>query len=98
MILQTYEKQPAEVKDYDVDYSQWLAPMNDVLVDAQTSVEDMAGGASTLVIDNTFITETMVKVWVSGGIDGHKYKITINASTEGGRTDQSELVFKLKDR
>ena len=38
MILATYEKQPAEYKDYDIDYSQWLMPADDVISFVTTSV------------------------------------------------------------
>jgi len=38
-----------------------------------------------------------VKFWVSGGTPGKKYKLTSLVTTVGGRTDESELIFTIKE-
>jgi len=109
MILATYEKQPWEVKDYDVDFSAWLSEIEDELsgVTGTVSVMTVEGvtpeESATLEVDDVEITATTAKVWVSGGTDGQKYKVTLRATTQGlgasyARQDESELVFKVKDR
>lgn len=98
MILETYIKQPAEYKDYDVNYADWLADPIDTLFDVVTTVECLSTpGNTSLSVDHVDMTTTTCKLWVAGGIAGEKYKITLNATTVGGRIDQSELVFKVKD-
>lgn len=98
MILETYIKQPAEYKDYDVNYADWLASPVDTLYDVATIVECVsAPGDTTLVVDRVDMTATSCKLWISGGTANEKYKITLNATTTGGRLDQSELIFKIKD-
>lgn len=92
MILGTFEKQPADVKDYDIDYSQWLVS-GDAIATA-TAVVDQAG----LVVDSTFASTNKVKVWLSGGASGVKYKVTVTVSTDDGRVLQHEFVIKVKDR
>lgn len=98
MILETYIKQPAEYKDYDVNYAEWLADPVDTLYDVTAAVECLSTpGNSTLLVDHIDMTNTTCKLWIGGGTANEKYKITLNATTVGGRIDQSELVFKIKD-
>lgn len=97
-ILNTFEKQPSERKDYDVTYAEWLAPEADTLDDIETSVECLTSDDASLVVDTVDMTTTTAKLWMTGGADGNKYKVTIKATTVGGRLDESELVFKVKDR
>lgn len=98
MILQRYEKQPAEVKDYDVDYTAWLSPQADTIAAATAVAVCTSGTDATLEIDSIAFTEDTVKVWISGGTSGETYKVTITVTTAGGRVDESELVFKVRDR
>lgn len=98
MILEKFVKQPAEVKDYDIDYSEWLAPLADTLstvIAAVTCTTDPADTA--LNCDVVFVSPQKAKFWMSGGTTGQKYKLTATATTNGGRVDQSELVFAIKD-
>ena len=98
MILATYEKQPAEVKDYDIDYREWLVPADDVVQSVTTAVTSATETAPTLVVDSIQMTVYVAKLWISGGTAGTKYKVTVQMETEGGRLDESELVFVVKDR
>lgn len=90
-LLGTFTKQPAEKIDYDIDYSAWLTPGDDI--------------ASVVVtIDKTGLTipqpqqaSPVIKVWVSGGVDGAAYKITVTATTDDGRLKQDEFKIKIKD-
>lgn len=98
MILETYTKQPSEFKDYDIDYSVWLSDPVDTLFDVTTSVECVSTpGNTSLTVQRVDMTQQTVKLWVAGGASGEKYKITVRATTTGGRIDESELVFKVKD-
>jgi len=100
MILKTYEKQPSEEKDYDVDYGPWLLPMGDTLDEVVPSVQCLTDPAddSLVVREYPAITATVCKLWIQGGTDGQRYKVTLKASTVAGRLDESELIFKVKDR
>ncbi len=98
MILETYIKQPAEYKDYDINYAEWLSNPVDTLFDITANVECLTTpGDSSLVVDHVDTTSTTCKLWVAGGTVNEKYKITLTATTVGGRIDESELVFKVKD-
>lgn len=99
MILGRYEKQPAEVKDYDIDYADWLAPVTDTLDTAVAAVTCLTDPTDTSLVCNTvFVSPTTAKFWMAGGTAGQKYKLTATATTTGGRVDESELIFTVKDR
>lgn len=98
MILAKYEKQPAEVKDYDIDYAEWLGPVGDTVASTTAIVTSATEAAPTLEIDYIMESSTTVKLWISGGTGGVSYKVTVQMTTAGGRLDESELVFKVKDR
>jgi hypothetical protein len=98
MILERFTKQPAEIKDYDVDYAEWLAPMVDTLTDVEAEVEcTTSPGDTALVINSVTVGTTSAKLWIAGGTAEQKYKITLQATTLGGRLDESELIFTIKD-
>ena len=98
MILAKYEKQPAEVKDYDIDYAEWLGPVADEVASATADVTSDTEPTPTLVVDSIEDSTTVVKLWISGGTAGVRYKVTVKLTTAGGRLDESELVFTVKDR
>lgn len=93
MILDTHEKQPADVLDYDIDYSEWLVELDEVAT-AQAAVAP----TGAVAIDSIVVEPTQVKVWLSGGTDGSTYKITVTATTSAGRIKQDEFRLKVKER
>lgn len=98
MILATYEKQPAEYKDYDIDYSEFLTPSDDTVSVVTTAVTSVTEAAPTLQVNLVQTTVYVAKLWVLGGTVGVKYKITVRMTSLGGRIDESELIFNIKDR
>lgn len=101
MILDRKEKQPAEVKDYPIDYSAWLAEISggDTITAASASVVCLDDATNTaLVVDRVALSATAISVWLSSGTADKKYKVTVNVTTAGGRLDQSEFIVKVKDR
>ena len=91
MTLARFTKQPADLQDYDIDFTEWLAGFADT-------------GASHVVAVDTGITKVsstlvagVVKVWLSGGLDGTSYKITATLTTTGGRVKQAEVTIKVKE-
>jgi len=93
-ILARFEKQPADVQDFDVDYRDWLLGM-----------EDTAPGPAGLVVvadpGITILTSVLVngvvKVWTGGGVSGTTYKITITVTTLGNRVKQAEIKIRVKE-
>lgn len=101
MILETYEKQPAERKDYDIDYAKWLGPSSDTLDEVTVVVvclSDADESPAALECDLVEVSLVQAKFWMSGGTANARYKLTATATTIGGRVDESELIFKVKER
>lgn len=98
MILEKFTKQPQEEKDYDIDYEPWLTPMGDTIDEVTGTVVCMSDPTDTsLVLVDVVSTTERAKFWIKGGTAGQKYKVTAICSTVGGRKDESELIFTVKD-
>ena len=91
MILGNFTKQPVDVVDYDIDYSEWLTTGDNV----QSTVVTVT--PEGLTVDSVFVNDPRVKIWVSGGTNGTTYKITATTTTADGRVKQDEFRVKVKD-
>lgn len=91
MNLGTFTKQPVEVKDYDLDYSEWLVAA-DTVEAAEVTVEP-AG----LTVRSVFTQDKKIKVWLSAGTNGTVYNLTVTMTTAHGRVKQDEFKVKVKD-
>ena len=105
MILATYVKQPDEVLDYDIDFSEFLDDG-----DALSSIGDpkvpnpldvvVTPADAFFVLGDAFIVgddSLIYKQWVSGGVVGVTYKIEITATTDRGRVKQVEFRVRIKE-
>ena len=98
MILDHKEKQPIEVKDYPINYADWLAGSGDTLIDVQANIVCLTDSDDTsLTVHNLTLAPTAVSVWLAGGTDGQRYKVSVTVDTVGGRRDQSEFIVRIKD-
>jgi hypothetical protein len=98
MILDKKEKQPIEVKDYPIDYSDWLGEVADTIVNAEAAIVCTSNAEDVALVASNLVISTMgVSVWLSGGTAGEKYKVSVNVTTAAGRVDQSEFIVKVKD-
>lgn len=76
-VLGTYTKQPSEVLDYDINFSDWLGSGT---IFSQTASVEPTGGLS-VVQSSIMVGAKAVKVICGGGADGVKYKVTVQIST-----------------
>lgn len=95
-ILGKFYKQPAEVLDYEFDFSEWLADRADSIV-SQTVVATAQSTGSAMTVSNVIQVAGVVRFFLAGGTEGVKYKITCTIVTTGGRTKQSEIMITVKD-
>ena len=93
-ILAKFEKQPADVQDFDIDFTEWLAGMGDT-APGPTGCGVEADAGITIVA--FVLHEGVVKIYTSGGTDGTTYKITATVTTTGGRVKQAEIKVKVKE-
>ena len=93
-ILAKFEKQPADVQDFDIDFTDWLTGMLDTAPGPGGLVVVADEG---ITIITTVLSNGVVKIWTSGGTDGATYKVTATLTTAGGRTKQAEIKVKVKE-
>lgn len=91
MILNTFNKQPAEVLDYDIDYSSAL-DTGDTIVAHTVTAETGITVDTSVIVGGVY-----VKIWLSGGTNGATYKITLTVTTAAGRVREDEIKLKIKD-
>lgn len=89
-VLANITQQPQDVRDYDIDFSEWF-PAGDIVTTADVTV-DKVGLTVTRAVQHP-----RVKVWVRGGVAGTTYKITVVAGTNDGRAKEVELKVRIKD-
>lgn len=102
MILGTFDKQPAETLDYDIDFTQilddadLLASAGDPAVPLPLSVTVTPAG---LTLGPTFVIGggKVIKQWLSGGNNRQRYKITLTVTSNAGRVKQVEFEVRVRD-
>lgn len=97
MMLIVWNKQPVEVKDYDILMGAFLKPSDDEIVKVTTSVRTKDQESTALVVDGVDYTKDEIKLWVSGGTTGCSYVVEVTVTTMLGRVDQSEITFIVKE-
>lgn len=90
-------KQPVEVQDYDIDFTEWLASVVDVAPGPATNNNLSIVAPAGITLMSYTLIAGVVKLWVSGGTDGVSYKIVVTLTSVGGRIKQVELQIKIKD-
>lgn len=101
MMLGKFQKQPAETLDFDIDFSEFLSDGDSLVtagdppapnpLDVTVTPAGLTLGLTVVLNGNT------IKQWVSGGVDGQKYKITLTATSNAGRVKQVEFTVRVKD-
>lgn len=93
MTIPTWErtKDPNEVVDYDLDWSDLMTDDTDTIATSSWTVP--AG----ITKDSSSNTTTRTKVWLSGGTAGETYTLLNRITTAGGRTLDQSVKLKMKD-
>lgn len=100
--MERFDKQPADVLDYDIDLRRWFKTLpNDEVVAAAVEVTE---GDGVLVAGPAPHPEAVIfgdarqqiKVWLGAGTDGVTYKLRVTATTQQDRV--KEIDFKLRVR
>ena len=91
MKLGTVTQQPAERLSYTIDYGEFLTDGDNV----QTAAA--AADDPELIVNTVTVVDPRVRFWVTGGINGKQYKVTVDVTTADGRILQDEVIFKIKE-
>lgn len=100
-ILGTFQKQPADILDFDIDFTDWLAEAdaNDALSTVSSViVSATAGSTFALGASAIFDLNRQVKVWTSLGVDGDLIKIKTTVTTVNGRTKEVDWRMRVRER
>lgn len=87
-------KQPADILDYPAEFNRFL-PDGDTITSA-TAVIDVVGELAVDALQFPPDGQTVV-VWLSGGVDGARYKVTVLANTALGRTKEVDFTIRVRD-
>lgn len=89
MSLRSWNQQPEEVLDYDMDFSAWLG--TDYITDSSITATPTG-----LTVSTTF-TNTVAKAWCSGGTAGTCYLVEVTINTFAGRTKEKCFHLRVTD-
>lgn len=88
MSLGSRTKDPADIRNYAINWSAWLTSQNN---DTITGTPTWSGGGLTIVSSSNTTTAATAKV--SGGTDGRSYTVSNTIVTAGGQT--RKVSFQL---
>lgn len=91
-MFRTAPMQPADTQDFDIEFSEWFPPGDEIVSVALKAQPAMPMPPSYA------IEGQRVKVWIyAGGTSGMKYQISVTATTNDGRTKEVELIVPIKE-
>lgn len=99
--MDTFTKQPAEVIDYTIDFSE-AVNTGDTLVASPAPVVILAlqsgtGTAPNLGLTTVNTAGNAVKQRISGGVDGQVCLLTCCVTTASGEVLEGEVKLKIKE-
>jgi hypothetical protein len=93
MKVGTIKKQPSEVRTLSIKYDDALDTDDEIGI-VTSCVVDPDG---ELTVSPTLATTRRVRLWISGGVDGGTYKVTVVVNTVGGETHEDEVIVKVAE-
>ena len=90
-VLGRFVKQPSEVLDYDVDFTDWFESRTD------TPLSHVVTADSGITVVGSSRAGKVVKVVLSAGTNGVKYKITVRLTTSNNLVKEAEFVVSVKE-
>ncbi|KQV27841.1 hypothetical protein ASC97_05600 [Rhizobium sp. Root1203] len=91
MSLGVITKAPADVLDYDFDFSRWM-PDGDRIATAAAAL-----GGSTALVDRIDTSDTTARVWLSGGQADETAELAVTISTTEGRTKIVTVSLRIRE-
>lgn len=102
-MAKTFYKQPSEIKDYDIDSTDYFEGIDDEWASAAITFDNVTvppleiGPGSLGDYDLIGTPAQVVKIWIGGGLDGERYKVTAVLTSTAGRVEEEEFFVKVKD-
>lgn len=93
-VLGKFFKQPAEILDYDVDYTDWFSNRTDAPAASNPVTVSVEPGITLVTFSRTGL---VVKAVISGGTAGTKYKVTVRMTTTAGLVKEADFTITVKE-
>jgi hypothetical protein len=87
-----YYKDPDAYLDYAMDWSTWVSTGESL------STYVVAVNSSLLTISTHSLSGNTVTAWLSGGVVGQVYTVSVKITTNGARVDERSFRVKIKQR
>lgn len=84
--LRVEERDPSDVEVHRFNYTRWLG--------GETLDSVVAAASTGLTVEVVATEDDYADIKVSGGTAGQEYKLTVTATSSGGRVQQRTLRFK----
>lgn len=84
--MKTFQKQPRDHLDYDLDLSDWLY-QDDRIQGVEVTVDE------GIELSRVGHTDTRVKLWIKGGESGQGYKFSVLISTNSRQKEVDFLII-----
>lgn len=91
-VIGVWTQQPADQLDYDLDYGAKFLTSGDTVIGSAVS-----SSPSGLTVTDLVVGGDTIKLWVSGGTDGVRYRVQVTATTDHGRVKQDEVMFNIRE-
>ena len=106
MSIGTVKKQPAEVIDFDIDYSEYFDGVGGDTISTVTAAVASGndGGADDLVLgpgtlpETALVNTTRAKVWIGDGANGTTYKVTVTMTATAGRVREHDVRVIVREQ
>lgn len=85
-------KDPSDVKDYIVDFTNQLDSGETV------STRTVTAQSGITVDSSAIVASAKVRVWLSGGTAGNDYRVTVQAVTSESRTHEVDGICRVRNR
>jgi hypothetical protein len=86
-----FHKDPEAVLDYCIDWSDWLDQAE--AIESYEIIPDEG-----ITVDSDDIEDSVITVWLSGGIEGRVYSVTCRVTTDAGRVDDRSIIIICADK
>lgn len=96
--LGAFEQQPREVLFYTLDYQYFLDASIPELLTGSPVIYVSPSTAPGLAAVGAVEDDTKVRVQISGGVSGTRYKVEVNVGTDAGQTKEDEFYVRVQER
>lgn len=99
-MAETFYKQPREEHDYFVDMDKYFEQYDGDYIESDTDIAIEIEPAGALQMDSIDLVGNPAygfNVWLSGGVDGGRYKVTCLVTTAQTRVEEIEFYVRVKE-